>query len=60
MEPHKGSAGPAREKMPPSPLRDALQMLHFHLLFHEDGMKVSSMLSSMREELGASPRLALA
>jgi len=60
MEPHEGSAGPAREKMPPSELRDALQMIHFYLLFNEDGMKVSSVLSSIREELDVSPRLALA
>jgi len=46
--------------MPPSELRNALQMLHFYLLFNEDGMKVSSMLSSIREELDVSPRLALA
>jgi len=47
--------------MPPSPLRDALQLLHFHLLFHEKyGIKVSSALASIREELDVSPRRALA
>jgi len=62
MEPHRGSAGKAkRGVMPPSPLRDALQMLHFYLLFNERcGLDVNSVLSSIREELGVSPRLALA
>jgi len=47
-------------KMPPSELRNALQMLHFHLLFNEKyGIKVSSALASIREELDVSPRLAL-
>jgi len=47
--------------MPPSELRDALQLLHYHLLFNEEhGIKVSSALSSIREELDVSPRLALA
>jgi len=46
--------------MPPSPLRDALQLLHFHLLFNErDGIMASAALASMREELDVSPRLAL-
>jgi len=35
-------------------------MIHFYLLFNEDGMRVSSLLSSIREELDVSPRLALA
>jgi len=47
--------------MPPSELRDALQMIHFYLLFNERyGLDVNSVLSSIREELGVSPRLALA
>jgi len=46
--------------MPPSPLRDALQLLHFHLLFHEeDGIDVASALASIREEIGAGARGAL-
>jgi len=56
-----GAGTAATGKLPPSPLRDALQLLHFHLLFHEkDGIKVSAALASIREELDVSPRLALA
>jgi len=47
--------------MPPSELRNALQMIHFYLLFNERyGLDVNSVLSSIREELDVSPRLALA
>ncbi|MDD9809981.1 MAG: hypothetical protein OXU25_09250 [Thaumarchaeota archaeon] len=45
--------------MPPSQLRSAFQILHFHLLFHEDGIRVSSALRSIDDELEISPRLAL-
>jgi len=59
------SAAPILEqgkgKLPPSELRDALQMIHVGLLFNERfGMDVNSVLSSIREELDVSPRLALA
>jgi len=47
--------------MPPSTLRNALQMIHVGLLFNERfGMDVNSVLASIREELPISPRLALA
>ena len=45
--------------MPPSQLRDAFELLHYHLLFHENGIRVSSALGSIAEELEISPRLAL-
>ncbi|MDD9826711.1 MAG: hypothetical protein OXU86_08100 [Thaumarchaeota archaeon] len=45
--------------MPPSQLRSAFQILHYHLLFHEDGIRVSSALRSIDDELEISPRLAL-
>jgi len=61
MEPHRGSAGKAkRGVMPPSPLRNALQLLHFHLLFNEGGLMTYPAISSIRGELGISGRGALA
>ena len=45
--------------MPPSQLRDAFELLHYHLLFHENGIRVSSALRSISEELEIRPRLAL-
>jgi len=45
--------------MPPSQLRSAFQLLHYHLLFHENGIRVSSALGSIGEKLEISPRLAL-
>ena len=45
--------------VPPSQLRSAFKILHFHLLFHEDGIRVSSALRSIDDELEISPRLAL-
>jgi len=62
MARHEDRAGPAPKRgvMPPSPLRDALQLLHFHLLFHEDGIMAYPAISSIREELGISGRGALA
>ncbi|RNJ74702.1 MAG: hypothetical protein EB833_00220, partial [Thaumarchaeota archaeon S13] len=45
--------------MPPSQLRSAFQLLHFHLLFNDkDGIDVSSALLSISEKLEISPRLA--
>jgi len=56
----RGEAAAATGKMPPSELRNALQLIHFHLLFNEKyGIMVSSALASIREELDVSPRLAL-
>ena len=45
--------------MPPSQLRDAFELLHVDLLFNENGIRVSSALGSIAEELEISPRLAL-
>ena len=45
--------------MQPSQLRSAFKILHLHLLFHEDGIRVSSALGSLGEKLEISPRLAL-
>ena len=45
--------------MPPSQLRDAFELLHVDLLFNENGIRVSSALRSIAEELEISPRLAL-
>ena len=45
--------------MPPSQLRDAFELLHYHLLFHENGIRVSSALGSIGEKLEIRPRLAL-
>jgi len=49
-----------RGMMPPSPLRDAFQLLNYHLLFNdEDGIDVPSALLSIGEELDVSPHRAL-
>ena len=45
--------------MPPSQLRSAFRRLHVDLLFNEGGIRVSSALGSIAEELEISPRLAL-
>jgi len=46
--------------MPPSSLRNALQLLHVHLLFNEeDGIEVGSALSSIHDKLDVSPTRAL-
>ncbi|MDD9826710.1 MAG: hypothetical protein OXU86_08095 [Thaumarchaeota archaeon] len=46
--------------VPPSQLRSAFKILHYHLLFNDkDGIDVSSALLSISEKLEISPRLAL-
>ena len=58
--PIMGQALQGQGMVPPSPLRNALQMLHTHLLFNEEeGIEVSTALSSIREKLDVSPHFAL-